>query len=149
MTSASPFERPVVDASVAVKWYLTTEIHAEAADRLLRRGRQLLVPDLIFPEIGSIVWKQARKGEMNEQEALAVVRSLGHLGLLTFPSQSLVVPAVEIACRTGRTVYDCLYLALAIQEKSVMVTADEKFFNALQETPYAMFLIWIGNIPLE
>ncbi len=148
MTNASPLERPVVDASVAVKWYLTAEIHAEAADRLLRDSRQLLVPDLFFPEIGNIVWKQVRKGEMTDQEALAIVRSLGHLGLLTFPAQTLLVPAVEIACRTGRTVYDSLYLALAIQERSVMVTADEKFFHALQDTPYASFLLWIENIPL-
>lgn len=149
MTTASPLERPVIDASVAIKWYLTTEVHAEAANRLLRRGGQLLVPDLIFPEVGNIVWKHVHKGEITEQEALAVAYSLGHLGLLAFPSHSLVVPAVEIACRTGRTVYDCLYLALAIQEKSVIVTADEKFFHALQDTPYAVFLVWIGNIPLE
>ena len=36
----------VVDASVAIKWFVP-EIHAEAARRLLREGITLLAPDLI------------------------------------------------------------------------------------------------------
>ena len=30
-----------------------------------------------------------------------------------------------------RTVYDSLYVALAVQSKSVMITADERLANAL------------------
>ncbi len=53
------------------------------------------------------------------------------------PSWPLALSALTIACQAQRTVYDSLYLALALRESAVMVTADEKFYNALQATPLA------------
>lgn len=49
----------VVDASVAIKWFIP-EIHATAAGRLLEKNLKLLAPDLIFAEIGNILWKKCR-----------------------------------------------------------------------------------------
>jgi len=139
-------ERPVVDASVAVKWFLTAEDNAGQAGRLLRNERPLLVPDLIFPEVGNIVWKQVRKGELPPAEAVAIAGNLGRLGLTVFPAPPLIASAVAVACATGRTAYDSLYVALALQEGTVLVTADEKLFNALQGTEYALLLFRAENI---
>jgi predicted nucleic acid-binding protein len=47
----------VVDASVAIKWYLP-EIHSEDALRLIDEERELLVPDLVWSEVGNILWKK-------------------------------------------------------------------------------------------
>ena len=138
--------RYVVDASVAVKWYLP-EIHDREAQRLLQGTEALLVPDLIFSEAGNILWKRVRSGQMLETEAQAVLQSLGALPLTVSPSWPLVLPALTIACQTQRTVYDSLYLALALRESAVMVTADEKFYNALQATPLATYLLWVADIP--
>src|SRR5579871_1451080 len=126
--------RYVVDASVAVKWYLP-EIHDAAAQRLLTGSKELLVPDLIFAEVGNILWKRVRSEQMLEAEAQVVLQSLGALPLTVSPSWPLVLPALTIAYQTQRTVYDSLYLALAVREVAVMVTADERFYNALKATP--------------
>ena len=138
--------RYVVDASVAVKWYLP-EIHDAAAQRLLTGKEELLVPDLIFPAVGSILWKRVRFGQILETEAEAVLQSLGALPLTVSPSWPLVVPALTIACQAQRTVYESLYLALAVRERAVMVTADEKFANALKGTPLAPYVLWVEDIP--
>jgi len=137
--------RYVVDASVAVKWYLP-EIHDADARRLLTGGGDLLVPDLIFSEVGNILWKRVRSGQILETEAQTVLQSLGALSLSVAPSWPLVLPALAIACQTQRTVYDCLYLALAVRESAVMVTADEKFHNALQATPLVSHILWVEDI---
>ena len=125
--------RYVVDASVAVKWYLP-EIHDAEARRLLTGAAELFVPDLIFSEVSNILWKRVRSTQMLETEAETVLQSLGALPLTVSPSWPLALPALTIACQTQRTVYDSLYLALALRENAVMVTADEKFYNALQAT---------------
>lgn len=138
--------RYVVDASVALKWYLP-EIHDEAARRLLSGNHTLFVPDLLYSEIGNILWKRVRAGQIHEMEAEAVLQSLGALPLSVSPSWPLALSALTIACRTQRTVYDSLYLALAVRERAVMVTADAKFYNALQETPMASFLMWVEELP--
>ena len=139
-------DRLVVDASVAAKWFLITGIYAGEADALLRNEWSLLVPDLIFPEVGNIVWKHVRKGTLPDAEAVNIVTTLGHLRLLVCPSYPLVTAAVEIACKTSRTVYDCLYLALAVQEGSAVVTADEKLRNALLGTQYSRHILWIADV---
>jgi len=138
--------RYVVDASVAVKWYLP-EIHDAPARRLLAGRDALLVPDLIFSEVGNILWKRVRAGQLLEAEAEAVLQSLGALPLAVSPSWPLALSALAIACQTQRTVYDSLYLALAVRESAVMVTADEKFTHAIQATPLTPYVLWVEDIP--
>src|SRR5262245_18780689 len=138
--------RFVVDASVVIKWYLP-EVHDVAARRLLANAHTLLVPDLVFSECGNILWKRIRSGQMTREEAQTVLESVGNLALEVSPSWPLVLPAIEIACQTDRSVYDSLYLALAVREAAVMVTADEKFYNALLPTPLAAFVVWVEDIP--
>jgi predicted nucleic acid-binding protein len=43
----------------------------------------------------------------------------------------LLPDALNIAVAHDRSVYDCLYVALAIQFKTEMITADERLANAL------------------
>jgi len=64
---------------------------------------------------------------------------------MTRPSADLVPEALEIAAAYGRTVYDSLYIALAQQKQTNLITADEKLANAL-----ALYLPvkWLGALPL-
>ncbi len=61
-------------------------------------------------------------------------------------SSELAPIAFELATGSGRTVYDCLYLALAVKTKSIMVTADMRLANALGDTPLARRVVWIGDM---
>ena len=54
----------VIDASVAVKWFVP-EVHSEHALRLLRKKFALLAPELIQAEFGNILWKKCRAGELD------------------------------------------------------------------------------------
>ncbi len=67
-----------VDASVALQWYLP-EIHDAPARKLLAGREELFVPDLIFSEVGNILWKRVRFQQMSEAEAQTVLQSLGTL----------------------------------------------------------------------
>jgi predicted nucleic acid-binding protein len=39
--------------------------------------------------------------------------------------------ALPIAFNVGRSVYDCLYVAVAVQSETQFITADERLANAL------------------
>ena len=65
--------------------------------------------------------------------------------LLITPCGDLVEAALELALRLGRSVYDCLYLALAVKKRLVMVSADKRLVNALAGTPLAKHIAWIGS----
>lgn len=92
-------KRVVVDASVAVKWFLP-EIHGEAAARLLEGRHVLLAPDLLFPEVGNVLWKRVSRGELSEEDAVAVLEALDAVSIELFPSRLLMQLALEIACGT-------------------------------------------------
>jgi len=53
------------------------------------------------------------------------------LGIVTASSLDLVREALELALSHGRTVYDSLYVALAMESRSELITADERLANAL------------------
>jgi predicted nucleic acid-binding protein len=136
----------VVDASVAIKWFLP-ENHSEAALRLLTQPHTLHAPDLIFSEFGNVLWKRVRRNEISKEEADAVLEGLLTLNLQVQPSQALIPLALEIAYRENRTVYDSLYLAAAIALQSSLITADARFFRALNKGPFSAHLLWVENIP--
>ena len=54
-------------------------------------------------------------------------------------------PAFEIALTTGRTVYDCHYLALAASLGCRLMTADQRLYNALQGGPFAADVLWVAD----
>ena len=136
----------VVDASVAIKWFLP-EIHGEAALRLLEGQYTLCAPDLIFSEFGNVLWKRFRKGQISRKEAIVTTEALLALPLQVESSQSLIPAALEIACSAHRTVYDSLYLAVAIAHQCRVVTADSKLHNALKKGALSAHLLWVEDIP--
>jgi predicted nucleic acid-binding protein len=127
----------VVDASVAVKWCLPSlreELVAEAEELLasVRRDKvQFVVPDLFWVELANAMWKAARRAEISADNAASALSFVRDLGIATVPSLDLVPQALNLALTYGRTVYDSLYVALAMQSKSQLITADERLANAL------------------
>ena len=62
----------VVDSSVVVKWFVP-EPYSTEARRILRAYQTgtltLLVPDLLYAEVGNIVWKKHRLQDIIADEA--------------------------------------------------------------------------------
>ena len=129
-------KKVVVDASVAVKWFVP-EIHSAAAVRMLDPEIALYAPDLIGPEFGNILWKKVRRKEIGREEADEIMNAFAKLPFEIRPSALLLPAAFELAIELDRTVYDSLYLALAVAEEYVLITADSKFHAALAASPLA------------
>ena len=137
----------VIASSVAIKWYVP-EAYAAEALRVRNGSDPLHAPDFLEVELAAILWKKIRRGLMTRSLADSVRADLPALGLVTFhPTRPLVPPAFDLADRTGRTVYDCLYLALAIQLGGVMVTADDKLVNSLAGTPWVSSVLRLADVP--
>ncbi len=127
----------VIDVSVAVKWFLPKrdEDLVDQAMELLARYRdaklRFLVPDLFWAEFGNVMWKAVRVGRCTREIAKDSIAEIKTLGLPTVPSQILIEQALSLALSFNRSVYDSLYVALAMESAAQLVTADEKLANAL------------------
>lgn len=137
-------KRAVVDASVAVKWFVP-EVHSAAATRLLEPDFILSAPDLIGPELGNTVWKKVQRQELTREEATEILTAFPATGVELYPSSVLLASAVDLAVALDRTVYDSLYLALAVAQDCALITADQRFHLAVIESPLASHIHWIED----
>jgi predicted nucleic acid-binding protein len=136
----------VVDSSVGIKWFVP-EVHTADALRARAPGRSLHAPAFFDVEMGNILWKKVQRAELLLADAAEIVGKLPTLPLSRHPVMPLLASALDLACQTNRTVYDSLYLALAIQLDGQMVTADRRLVNALAATPYAARVCWVEDLP--
>jgi len=137
--------RFVVDASVAIKWFVP-EIHADAARRLLREGNILLAPDLIWAEVANALWRKWREKELTAEIVEDILNDFRRYPLRICSGESLYDVAWPIVQGSGRTFYDSLYLALAMSNGCPLVTSDLRFYNAIQGTTWGSYCLWIETV---
>ena len=132
----------VVDA----KWLLP-EVHGAAALQLLDGSHPLVVPDLLLVEVGNVLWKRLRRGEITGQEATTALTVLLSLPLQVHAAKPLLPLALAIASGSGRTVYDSLYIAAAMVRECAVVTADRRFHDAVKRSRLAEYIVWVTEAP--
>ncbi len=137
--------RYVVDASVVVKWFLP-EIYAEAAGFLHNSVCQLHAPAFFVLEVGNVLCKKTRRQELVKEEGETILKELAHLPVQKHPDHRLFRSAYTLARQTHRSLYDCMYLALAEAIDGQVVTADRKFYMAIAKGPYGQRVLWVEDL---
>ncbi|MBI4342341.1 MAG: type II toxin-antitoxin system VapC family toxin [Candidatus Omnitrophica bacterium] len=135
----------VIDASVAVKWFLP-EPHAQAARRVLSGRRTLLAPDLIWAEVGNVLWKRCQRAEIAPEAAQRILQEFKRFPLETYPAKALLELAWSLALQHRISVYDGLYLALAVGRHGKLVTADRSLVDAMAKDPLASVVVWVEHL---
>ena len=135
----------VVDASVAAKWF-TEEDLAEEALSILDGSHRLHAPDFFFLEIDSIICKWIRRGIISDSEGDAARKAIRRVPIQTHSFLNLQDSAYHIAVQTRRSVYDCLYVALAVLVGGRMVTADRRLYKVLAKGPFEDYVAWVEDV---
>lgn len=127
----------VVDASVAVKWILPEDdtpralrIQEEYQDERL----DVVAPYLVVSEVANVLWKRERRGDLSAAQARRSFMQFLHDSPILLDSSSVSSSALGLALAHHRPFYDCLYLAWALEQRCDLITADERFFHALNPT---------------
>ena len=126
----------VVDASVALKWFVP-EVQSGAAKEFLHVQAELHAPDLLVVEIANAAWKKALRGEIERRQAASIAFAIHRGGPRLYPSELFIERALEIAMTLNHPVYDCLYLACAESLGATLVTADARLLGAVKGSPIA------------
>lgn len=138
--------RLVVDSSVVIKWFVP-EVHTDDALRYLDPDIAREAPEILLAEVSNILWKKVGRGELTGAEAENIANDIGQADLNIHPMRSLFIPGLRFALITRRTAYDSIYLALAASLSTRLVTADRRFYNALQGGPHAGLVLWVEDGP--
>jgi predicted nucleic acid-binding protein len=124
----------VIDASVVIKWFVP-EINSDAARRLLSAAHEYFSPDLLFPEVGNTIWKKVRRGELTVAQGGQLVADIPSIAVETVSTRGLLIDAHALAVTTGLTVYDSMYLALAVRLQTQAITADDRLSRSVAAHP--------------
>jgi predicted nucleic acid-binding protein len=136
----------VIDANVAIKWVLPEAFSETALSILDDEQNELLVPDFFFSEITNILWKRIQRKELSLEKAKEGLESIRQVDFKIFSSYDLVTQALELSVQLKQSVYDCIYVALAIAHDCQMITADERLINAVQQNSDLESVVWLGIV---
>ncbi len=117
----------VIDASAAVDLLLGTGRAAVVA-HALGPVREVHAPELIDPEVMSVVRRWTLRGWLSAEHGTRAVDELGELAVVRHPHAGLRRRAWELRDRCST--YDAYYLALAELLDADLVTTDDRLGRA-------------------
>jgi predicted nucleic acid-binding protein len=124
----------VVDSSVVAKWVLPEPDSAQAKRliaEVVLKGERLIVLDLVFVEVANAIWKRYHRSLATLDETRQSLDDLLLSPVHVEPANRFLKPALEIAIKYHRAVYDALFVALCQDLGLRGVTADEPLFNVI------------------
>jgi len=123
----------VIDASIAIKWFVPENLREQALD-VLKAEDHLAAPDLLIPDLASLALEKARRNEISSLQARTIMSGIESSGLELMPASIVCDRAIEIADTLDRSAYDCFYIATAERLDTTLITADARLCTALRDT---------------
>jgi predicted nucleic acid-binding protein len=124
--------RLVVDASVALKWVIPEDGSAAA---VALKSQELIAPSLWLAEAANGLWRLVLRGELGRLQGQAALRELESSPIASLGFDRDLQSALQLATELAHPIYDCLYLALALRERTHVVTADRRFAALVSKRP--------------
>lgn len=134
----------IVDASVLLKLFLA-ERDSDQVEALVQRNASIAAPDIASLEIAQAITKRLRNQEISEELArkkLAEWERFSSQGFVKLtPTLPLLPAAIKLSISLNHRLTDCIYLALANEHKSLLVTAEPRFVEVAGGTASNIHLL--------
>ena len=124
----------IIDASVAIKWFVKEEKGKKEADALLSEieanPKPFAVPEIFFNEMLSVLCRIVK----SESQVKIYVEDLENLGLERIGNgREILAEAIRLAFEFNLTGYDAIYAATATLTEGVWITADLKAHQKIKK----------------
>lgn len=123
-----------VDSSVVSKWVLPepdTALAQRAGNEIRATSGRLIVLDLALIESANAIRTQLRRKTLDLAAARQLCDQLLRLPVHQEPAKRLLSAAFDLATRYELAVDDALFVALAIDQGTNGLTADEPLYRAV------------------
>jgi len=130
----------IIDASIAVRWFIEEEAHTHAEDvleKVIDRPGRFAVPELFAFEVFSVLHRLHPNGlEAFRKGILPLLQG----GIFRQPmTESLAVKA-NTFINLGLTGYEACYAALAMDLKGIWLTFDAQAHSLIRKKKISWFL---------
>ena len=132
----------VIDASVAIKCVFSEDDSDTARGIVLKES--LAAPALIDVEAANAMRSRTARRELEPDETLRVLAGFRRLPIRRVADAGLLASALRLGVALSHPVYDCLYLALALDLGETLFTADRRFADVLAASEHRRLLHFVG-----
>ncbi|PKQ29931.1 MAG: hypothetical protein CVT60_02745 [Actinobacteria bacterium HGW-Actinobacteria-10] len=133
----------VIDASVLLS-ALFIESTSEAAWAAIDAAGELAAPDLMIAEATSVMSRKVRCRELDLTQAHGKLQELRDMPISLSRATELDSLALSLSIDLPHPVYDCFYLALAIQRECTLLTLDRKLAHRAERAGFGDFVQLVG-----
>jgi predicted nucleic acid-binding protein len=123
----------VVDASVAVRWFIEQESHPHAdfvLEKMLSQPERFAVPGLFGFEVFAVLIRLHPRGAEAFLKGMIPVLNCG---ILRYPMTEGLARQASVFAEKGLTGYDACYAALAKELKGMWLTFDDKAHKRIEK----------------
>lgn len=134
----------VLDASVALAWFIDTPVpaHAVQARHALLNGARAHVPALWHLEMANGIVVAERRRILSADEAIQALKSIELLAIQAVETHSETVPIRQVftsARSYNLSAYDAVYFDLARKERLALATLDRGLRTAATQAGVEIF----------
>lgn len=133
--------KAVVDTNVVAYYLLGTEPFVEEVRRFWRTVEEAIAPAHWEAELANAVWMAVRTGVLPVDEGHRRLDLAARLKIQSTSNRPLWQPALTRALESGASVYDTLFVELAVQRGVPLATFDKKvlkLFPAVAHRPISL-----------
>ena len=139
-------ERAVVDATVALAWFLPGP-RSIAAHHLMNEAGELLSTDVMLSDVARALRQRVETGDMVAEDAQSLLESVQTSPVMLRLSAPFLNRGLEIALAAGVDPGLGVHLALAERMEAVLVTDDQVALARLRSSEHqAKALLWLGDV---
>ena len=124
----------VLDSSIACSWAFRDEDHphADLALDRVRNEEAIFVPSLFWYDLRNVLVVRERSGRIRAAETAAFLRDIAQFNIVVdlFPDEAEVL---RLARRHELSVYDAVYLELAMRKQIALATLDKALIAACKK----------------
>lgn len=137
----------IIDASVALKWFLPDENYSRNAlqllDKYIENEITFAAPSLLEYEVVNGLIVAQRKGRIPKEAILTAIDGFINLGIGLQNISHLFEKVIHLCITCNISAYDASYLAIAQEKRAPLITADERLFNSIKEE--VSWVKWLGD----
>ena len=123
----------VFDTMVLAYALLNVTEFREEAHRAIERAREVVVPDLFHAELVNVVWQWIRARRLDLDAGLDVLQRGEALPTRVMPTHALWERALALSIARNHSAYDTLFVALAIDIGSKVISNDGPLLRRFPE----------------
>jgi predicted nucleic acid-binding protein len=141
----------ILDASVAVKWFLTDEGLTAEADlvrvAMLDRLVSLAAPTILWPEVAHALVRAVRRRRLDQETAQVMSHDFRNVRRIVGEEEVDQHESVRVALTTGVSASDAQYLHLGLYLDRKVLTADRRMLE--QGRAHGYDVVWLGDVTLR